>query len=131
MNQPEDYIEMNRANWDARVPIHLQGYDLECFRSDPGFISKVVRFDLPRLPELKGLRERSPLPPRCLLLQAGKVLLFQLNLGQDHVRMVALVCRPVNAWIQPPSCLDPMAKLSHSSKSKSGSLSKSKQYKTC
>lgn len=56
MKNTKEYIEVNRANWDSRVPIHLQGYDLECFRADPGFISKVLRFDLPRLPDVKGLQ---------------------------------------------------------------------------
>ena len=50
-----DYIEVNRANWDSRVPHHLQGYDLERFRSDPTFLSDVVRFDLPRLGDIAGL----------------------------------------------------------------------------
>lgn len=52
---PEEYLETNRANWDSRVPIHLQGYRLENFRSDPTYISDVVRFDLPYLPNLEGL----------------------------------------------------------------------------
>jgi SAM-dependent methyltransferase len=56
MENSEDYVEINRANWDARVPIHLQGYDLDSFRGDPGFISKVVRFDLIWLPKVKGLQ---------------------------------------------------------------------------
>jgi len=52
----EDYLEINRRNWDSRVPIHLTGYDLPKFRSDPNYISDVVRFDLPRLPEVTGLK---------------------------------------------------------------------------
>jgi SAM-dependent methyltransferase len=51
-----DYIQINRANWESRVPVHLKGYDLERFRADPKFISGVVRFDLPRLGSVKGLR---------------------------------------------------------------------------
>jgi len=50
-----NYIEVNRANWDSRVPHHLKGYDLERFRSDPTFLSDVVRFDLPRLGDIAGL----------------------------------------------------------------------------
>lgn len=50
-----DYLEVNRKNWDSRVPIHLQGYALESFRNDPKYISDVVRFDLPRLPKVSGL----------------------------------------------------------------------------
>jgi SAM-dependent methyltransferase len=51
----DDYLEINRKNWDSRVPIHLQGYELTKFREDPNHISGVVSFDLPRLPEVKGL----------------------------------------------------------------------------
>lgn len=51
-----DYLHINRANWDSRVPVHLKGYDLGRFRADPEFLSGVVRFDLPRLGSVKGLR---------------------------------------------------------------------------
>lgn len=51
----DDYLEVNKRNWDSRVPIHLQGYALERFRSDPDYISDVVRFDLARLPDVTGL----------------------------------------------------------------------------
>jgi len=51
-----DYVQINRANWDSRVPVHLKGYDLDRFRTDPGFLSGVVRYDLPRLGSIKGLR---------------------------------------------------------------------------
>jgi SAM-dependent methyltransferase len=56
MDNSENYAAINRANWEARVPIHLHGYDLDSFRRDPAFISKVLRFDLPRLPAVKGLQ---------------------------------------------------------------------------
>ncbi len=42
MKTPQDYVGMNRTNWDARVSIHLQGYELDRFRRDPGFLSSVV-----------------------------------------------------------------------------------------
>jgi SAM-dependent methyltransferase len=50
-----DYLEVNRMNWDSRVPIHLKGYSLGKFRNDPKYISDVVRFDLPLLPDVAGL----------------------------------------------------------------------------
>jgi SAM-dependent methyltransferase len=50
-----DYIAVNRANWNSRVPHHLGGYDLASFRSDPEFISDVVRFDQARLGSVAGL----------------------------------------------------------------------------
>ncbi len=53
-----DYREINRANWDERVPAHVAsaGYAVSRFTADPGFLSQVVRFDLPRLGDIAGLR---------------------------------------------------------------------------
>lgn len=50
----EDYIAINRANWDARVPHHVVGYGLDRFRDDPTHLSDTVRFDLPRLGDISG-----------------------------------------------------------------------------
>ena len=52
-----DSLEVNRAAWDERAPAHAAspGYAVERFLSDPGFISEVVRFDLPRLGDVAGL----------------------------------------------------------------------------
>lgn len=54
----EDYLALNRANWDERAPLHAAspGYALDQFRRDPRFLSNVVRYDLPRLGEIAGLR---------------------------------------------------------------------------
>lgn len=51
-----DYRDVNRANWDERAPAHARSaeYGLQRFRDDPTFISKVVRFDLPRLGDIHG-----------------------------------------------------------------------------
>jgi SAM-dependent methyltransferase len=53
----EDWIELNRANWDDRAPIHAasQEYGLDRFVDDPEHLSDVVRFDLPRIGRLEGL----------------------------------------------------------------------------
>jgi SAM-dependent methyltransferase len=53
-----DYQELNRANWDDRVPAHLESrdYSVQQFLDDPSFISQVVRFDLPLLGGVAGLR---------------------------------------------------------------------------
>lgn len=51
----ESYVEVNRANWNSRVPLHAQGYGLAELRADPARLSDVVRFDQPRLGELRGL----------------------------------------------------------------------------
>ena len=50
-----DYVEINRANWDSRVPVHARGYGLEKFRADGAWLSEVVRFDQPRLGDVRGL----------------------------------------------------------------------------
>ena len=54
----DDYLTVNKANWDERAPAHAAspGYQIDRFVADPDFISKVVRFDLPRLGDLTGLR---------------------------------------------------------------------------
>ena len=52
------YYEFNRASWDERAPAHAASpdYAFERFVEDPAFISDVVRFDLPRLGDISGLR---------------------------------------------------------------------------
>jgi SAM-dependent methyltransferase len=54
----DDYRTVNRANWDERAPAHAAspGYALDRFVADPSFLSHVVRFDVPRLGDLTGLR---------------------------------------------------------------------------
>jgi SAM-dependent methyltransferase len=54
----DDYRTLNRASWDERAPAHAAspGYALERFRADPGYLSEVVRFDLPLLGSVDGLR---------------------------------------------------------------------------
>jgi len=53
-----DYQDVNRANWDERVPAHVAspGYHVEQFAADPSYLSEVVRFDRPRLGDVAGLR---------------------------------------------------------------------------
>jgi SAM-dependent methyltransferase len=53
---PADHRRINQANWDSRVPHHVAGYGLDPFRTDPDHLSEVVRFDLPRLGSVDGLR---------------------------------------------------------------------------
>jgi SAM-dependent methyltransferase len=54
----EDYRTVNRASWDERVPAHAASpdYQLERYAADPGFLSQVVRFGLPRLGAISELR---------------------------------------------------------------------------
>jgi SAM-dependent methyltransferase len=52
-----DYLVANRANWDDRAVIHASSpdYEVRAFVDDPEFLSGVVRFDLPRLGDIRGL----------------------------------------------------------------------------
>jgi SAM-dependent methyltransferase len=51
-----EYVDLNRANWDERVPAHAASPDYALHRfDDPAYISEVVRFDGPRLGEVAGL----------------------------------------------------------------------------
>jgi SAM-dependent methyltransferase len=53
-----DYRALNRANWDERAPAHAasKDYRVTAFAEDPAHLSDVVRFDLPRLGDIRGLR---------------------------------------------------------------------------
>jgi SAM-dependent methyltransferase len=53
-----DYRTLNKASWDERAPAHAAspGYNLDAFRRDPAHLSDVVRFDLPLLGDVTGLR---------------------------------------------------------------------------
>ncbi|MEU4424653.1 class I SAM-dependent methyltransferase [Actinoplanes sp. NPDC024001] len=53
-----DYLEVNRANWDERAAAHAAspGYPVRELIADPAHLSSVVRFDLPRLGDIAGLR---------------------------------------------------------------------------
>ena len=42
----DDTLAANRANWDERVPSHLQAYGVDAFVADPERLSSVVRDDL-------------------------------------------------------------------------------------
>jgi SAM-dependent methyltransferase len=54
----EDYHEVNRASWDERAPAHAASpdYGIQRFVDDPAHLSDVVRFDLPLLGDVAGLR---------------------------------------------------------------------------
>lgn len=58
MARVERYYEFNRAAWDERAPAHAAApdYAFDRFVKDPQFLSQVVRFDLPRLGDIDGLR---------------------------------------------------------------------------
>ncbi|RKN39671.1 class I SAM-dependent methyltransferase [Micromonospora endolithica] len=54
----DEHLDANRANWDDRAAAHAAspGYAVERFVADPAYLSEVVRFDLPRLGDVAGLR---------------------------------------------------------------------------
>ena len=74
----EDYRTINRANWDERAPAHAASpdYGLPRFEA-PEFISDVVRFDLPRLGDIAGLRG----------------VHLQCHIGTDTISLVRLGAR--------------------------------------
>ena len=53
-----DYTQLNRANWDDRAAAHAAspGYAVDRLTGDPGYLSEVVRFDLPLLGDISGMR---------------------------------------------------------------------------
>ncbi|WP_372595290.1 class I SAM-dependent methyltransferase [Actinotalea sp.] len=51
----DDYLELNRSNWDSRAPVHAQGYAIDRLLADPHALSAVVAFDRPRLGDIAGL----------------------------------------------------------------------------
>ena len=54
----DDYRALNRASWDERAPAHADSpdYAFERFRTDATYLSDVVRFDVPLLGPVEGLR---------------------------------------------------------------------------
>ena len=53
----DEYLAVNRANWDERAAVHAASteYGFERFATDPDHLSDVVRFDRPRLGDVSGL----------------------------------------------------------------------------
>ncbi len=53
-----DYIKLNKANWDERAPLHAASteYATQAFIDDARYLSEVVRFDVPLLGDISGLR---------------------------------------------------------------------------
>ena len=54
----DDYRQINLASWDERAPAHAASpsYAFDRFVADPEYLSDVVRFDVPRLGDIRGLR---------------------------------------------------------------------------
>ncbi len=71
--------ENNRRRWDELAPAHAAspGYGVAHFAADPAHLSGVVRFDLPRLGDVTGLR----------------ALHLQCHIGTDTVSLARLGAR--------------------------------------
>ncbi|HUB76627.1 MAG TPA: class I SAM-dependent methyltransferase [Solirubrobacteraceae bacterium] len=54
----DEYLAVNRGWWDSRAAAHARSpdYATDRFVADPQFLSRVVRFDRPRLGVIRGLR---------------------------------------------------------------------------
>ncbi|HET9719866.1 MAG TPA: class I SAM-dependent methyltransferase [Solirubrobacteraceae bacterium] len=54
----DESLKINLLNWNERVPAHVAspGYAVQRFLEDPEHLSRVVRFDRPRLGDISGLR---------------------------------------------------------------------------
>ena len=82
--------EVNKANWESRVPLHTApgGYHLDAF-DDRDHLSSVVRYDLPRLGRLDGL----------------DVVHLQCHIGTDTISLARLGARSVTGLDFSPSAL--------------------------
>lgn len=72
--RPADYVAINRANWDSRVPHHEQGYTLRGAADDPRHLSSVVGRPAPP-------RRRHRTPRRHLQCHLGTDTLSLARLG--------------------------------------------------
>lgn len=85
----DDYLTVNRANWDERAPAHAASldYGFDRFASDPAHMSDVVAFDRPRLGDVAGL----------------DALHLQCHIGTDTVSLARLGARVAGLDISPAS----------------------------
>jgi SAM-dependent methyltransferase len=87
----DEWRSINLANWESRVPLHTapDGYELAGF-DDPGYLSPVVRYDLPRLDRLDG----------------RDVVHLQCHIGTDTVSLARLGARSVTGLDFSPAALE-------------------------
>ncbi len=85
----EDYRQLNRALWDERAPAHAASpdYRLQRYVDDPDHISDVVRFDIPRLGDLTGVRG----------------VHLQCHIGTDTISLCRLGASMVGLDFSPPA----------------------------
>ena len=75
------YVELNKANWNQRAPIHAasDSYNLARLIADPEARSNVIDYDAPHLGDLTGL----------------DVLHLQCHIGTDTVSLSRLGARSI------------------------------------
>ena len=90
----------NLANWEDRVPLHLEAYAIDALRQDPRHLSSVVRDDLPVLLKALGAPDLSGLT-LCHL---------QCHIGTDTVSLARAGARVTGVDFS-PSALEAAASL--------------------
>jgi len=86
-SQASDYLDVNRANWDSRAPLHARAYGIDDLLADPSAVSGVVAFDRPRLGDLGGL----------------DVVHLQCHIGTDTLSLARLGGKLVGVDLSPAS----------------------------
>jgi SAM-dependent methyltransferase len=89
---PDPNTAVNRAHWDERASAHAAspGYAVASFIADPTFLSEVVRFDLPRLGDISGLRG----------------VHLQCHIGTDTVSLSRLGAKMTGLDFSPPALVE-------------------------
>jgi SAM-dependent methyltransferase len=87
-----DDFAVNRAHWDERAPAHAASpdYAVARFVDDPDFLSDVVRFDVPRLGDVRGL----------------KGVHLQCHIGTDTVSLARLGAKMTGLDFSPPALVE-------------------------
>lgn len=85
----DEYLRVNRANWDERAPAHAAspGYGIQRFVDEPRFLSEVVRFDRPRLGDITGVN----------------TVHLQCHIGTDTISLARLGARMTGLDLSPAS----------------------------
>jgi SAM-dependent methyltransferase len=84
-----DYLDVNRANWDDRAPLHAasSGYRVSELLADPAALSHVVRFDRELLGDVSGL----------------DAVHLQCHIGTDTLSLARLGARMTGLDLSPAS----------------------------
>ena len=85
----DHHSETNRANWDARVDIHVGSdiYGIQRFVDDPAFVGEIVRFDSAKFGDVTGKR----------------LIHLQCHIGTDAIGWARLGAQVTGVDISPKS----------------------------